>query len=230
MAAAGLLQERTVTVNVEEKITALELEGASYLLMGNILRQMPEHTWLDALATEGVFDEIPFAQENPSVCRGAELLRSWAAEYTQEGADLVYSDCMALLIGPGKPLAAPWESVYSEANEGLIFQQETVDVRKAYRAFGLQIDKLHHEPDDHIAYELEFVATLCARAAEALAGNSGDEAKTILDAKDAFFTNHLSTWAFKWCDLMDENAKTDFYRGIALLVRGFIDESLKAIA
>lgn len=208
-------------MNAEE----LEREGAAYTLMGRILRQMPEHAWLDALATEGVFDEVPYAADNPCVQQGAATLRSWAAGYGATGADPVYNDCMALLIGPGKPLAAPWESVYSEKNEGLIFQQETVDVRKAYRAFGLQIDQLHHEPDDHIAYELEFVAALAMRAAEALRAGRDDEAQTFVDAKDAFVANHLQTWAFTWCGLVDEHAATDFYRGIALLVRGFLQES-----
>lgn len=216
-------------MNAEEQSTALELEGASYMLMAQILRQMPEHAWLDALAAEGVFDEIPYGQDNARVQQGAELLRSWAADYTEGDADRVYSDCMALLIGPGKPLAAPWESVYSEQNEGLIFQQETADVRKAYRAFGLQIDRLHHEPDDHIAYELEFVATLLNRAAQAAREGRDDEAQTLLAARDAFLTDHLQTWAFKWCDLMDEHAATDFYRGVSLLVRGFVQESLAAV-
>lgn len=215
-------------MNVDEKRTALELEGASYMLMANILRQMPEHAWLSSLAAENVFEEIPFAQDNASVKKGAETLCVWTAAYDEPAFDKVYSDCMALLIGPGKPLAAPWESVYSETNEGLIFQQETVDVRKAYRAFGLQIDKLHHEPDDHVAYELEFVATLCNRAAEALGEGRDEDAQGVSAAKDAFLKDHLGTWVFKWCDLMDEHAATDFYRGIALLVRGFVEESLAA--
>lgn len=213
-------------MNAEEKSAELDLEGASYTLVGRILRQMPEHAWLDALAVQGVFDEIPYAQGNPSVQKGADALRTWASGYTEGTADEVYSDCMALLIGPGKPLAAPWESVYSEANEGLVFQQETLDVRRAYRAFGLQVDQLHHEPDDHMAYELEFVATLDARAAEALRAGRDAEAQALIDAKNAFLTDHLQTWAFKWCDLMDEHAATGFYRGIALLVRGFLQESI----
>lgn len=213
-------------MNVEEHSAELDLEAASYLLMSRILRQMPEHSWLDALATQGVFDEIPYGQSNPSVQQGANALRAWADSYTEAAADAVYNDCMALLIGPGKPLAAPWESVYSEANEGLIFQQETLDVRRAYRAFGLQVDQLHHEPDDHIAYELEFVATLASRAAEALRAGREGEAQALLDAKNAFLVDHLQAWAFKWCDLMDEHASTEFYRGIAGLVRGFLQESL----
>ena len=73
------------------------------------------------------------------------------------------------------------------------------------------------------------MATLLNRAAQAVREGRDDEAQTLLAARDAFLTDHLQTWAFKWCDLMDEHAATDFYRGVSLLVRGFVQESLAAV-
>lgn len=217
-------------MSVEERSAVLEAESAAFLLMSSILRKMPEHEWLCALAAEGVFDEVPYAQGNEFVRRGSDALCVWAAGYDESSFDQVYNDCMVLLIGPGKPLAAPWESVYSEKNEGLIFQQETLDVRRAYRDFDLQIDQLHREPDDHIAYELEFVARLCSRAADALIDGRNEEVGRLLEAKDSFMNDHLATWVFRWCDLMEEHASTDFYRGVAFLTRGFMQESLETAA
>ena len=52
-----------------------------------------------------------------------------------------------------------WESVCRHKDEALVFQKETLEVRAAYRELGLQVEKLHHEPDDHIGY-----AALCSRA------------------------------------------------------------------
>ena len=215
-------------VNADERIIELEAQGASFLLLSSVLRDMPKNEWLASLAAEGVFDEIPYAADNESVARGAKLLQSWAETYDEECFDDVYADCMRLLVGPGMPKAAPWESVYSERNEGLIFQQETVDVRKAYRAFGLQVDKLHQEPDDHIAYEMEFVAKLCERELAALDVGDEAEASRLRAGRESFLREHLATWAFRWCDLVDENAATDFYRGLSLLARGFMSASLEA--
>ena len=85
---------------------------------------------------------------------------------------------MALFVGPGTPLAPPWESVCRHKDEALVFQKETLEVRAAYQELGLQVEKLHHEPDDHIAYELEFFAAAVWQAAEAAkAGGAGRAAK-----------------------------------------------------
>ena len=210
---------------VDSKSEKLESMGAAFLLMSSILRKMPEHAWVHVLAEENVFSEIPFAQDNASAKKGSELLRSWAAAYREEEIDSIYADCMHLLIGPGKPAAPPWESVYSEANEGLIFQQETLDVRKAYRDFGLQVDQLHHEPDDHIAYEMEFVSLLCEKSAELLKSGRDDEAQEAESALQSFLSEHLLKWGFQWCDLVDGKASTDFYRGVSLITRGFLQEA-----
>ena len=50
----------------------------------------------------------------------------------------------------------------------MIFQEQTLHVRQWYSRFGLQVVKLHKEPDDHIGLELEFVAHLANLALQAI--------------------------------------------------------------
>ena len=88
--------------------------------------------------------------------RGGRLSRRGLPRATKRRLEAARSDYMALFVGPGTPLAPPWESVCRHKDEALVFQKETLEVRAAYRELGLQVEKLHHEPDDHIAYELEF--------------------------------------------------------------------------
>ena len=45
-----------------------------------------------------------------------------------------------------------------------------------------------------------------------------------MEAQRDFFKNHLGAWALKWCDLVKENARTDFYKGLAYLTRGALSE------
>ncbi|HZY41749.1 MAG TPA: hypothetical protein VFF59_07085, partial [Anaerolineae bacterium] len=43
-------------------------------------------------------------------------------------------------------------------------------------------------------------------------------------AQRGFLAEHLLKWAPIWCHLVLEHARTEFYRGIALLVRGLLAE------
>lgn len=195
-------------------------------LFGRILFEYPEETWFDTLATEGVFEEIPFAEEQPDVQAGMALLQEWAERnkdgLSDEEFGLVRDDYTRLLVGPGKVLAPPWESVYLK-KERIIFQEETLLVREWYRRFGLESVKLHHEPDDHIGLELAFVANLAGKAFAAFEEGS-DEFTSLLEAQQQFLTEHTFVWASSWVDLMIENTKTDFFNGLALTVKGVLKE------
>lgn len=96
---------------------------------------------------------------------------------------------------------------------------------KWYRRFGLQSDRLYQEPDDHIGLELEFVAHLAKQALRALEQNDQAKFDAAIDAQKKFITEHLGRWALGWCAQVQAQAKTDFYRGIAMLTRGAVTEA-----
>lgn len=206
-------------------IDSLERQAAAFSLVSTVLRVSPEREWLESIVANEVFEELPYASTQQACLQGQSMLKSWTEHYSEHSLDECYSDHMNLFIGPGKSLAPPWESTYAVNGEGLLFQKETLEVRKWYRAFGLQIDNLYHEPDDHIAYELEFVATLAGQAAEALRTVDTSKGNQLIQAQKEFLETHLLIWAFEWCELMIQKAQTDFYRGIAYLVKGFLSQA-----
>ena len=65
-------------------------------------------------------------------------------------------------------------------------------------------------------------AQQAADAAEA--GGAGRAAKAQAVLRD-FLERHLAQWGFTWADLVLEHAKTDFYRGAALMVKGCLQEA-----
>lgn len=208
-----------------ETATSEELreEAAAWRLVANLLRVMPDKEWLAGFAGAGIFEEpCPFAPEQPAVAEGMAQLAGWCAAFGEDSFDDAYNDYMNLFVGPFKPKASPWESVWSPEHEGLVFQEETLEARKAYLTFGLEIDNLHHDPDDHICYETEFMAVLCEKAADALDAGDSAEKDRCMVAKASFMRQHLSTWGPQWADKVCENGNTALFRGVALLVKGFI--------
>jgi TorA maturation chaperone TorD len=121
-------------------------------------------------------------------------------EFGPVDVEAIGQDYLRLFVGLGTPLAPPWESAWA-SDARLLFQRETLDVRYWYRSAGLEIAALHHEPDDHIGLELEYVGLMLERAdAESAA---------------AFTRAHPLAWAKRWCQAVRENANDRFYPALA---------------
>jgi TorA maturation chaperone TorD len=192
-------------------------------LLGRIVYNYPENEeriWLESLIAEDVFSEAPFAGEKEETKSGLELFRKWGENgLTNEAFERLQADYTRLFIGPDKVIAAPWESVYLD-EERLTFQEQTLDVRYWYRRFGLEADRIHREPDDHIGLELMFLARLATLGIQALDQQGNARFDELLDAQREFLKKHLGAWALTWCGLVEKNARTDFYKGLSHLTRG----------
>jgi putative dimethyl sulfoxide reductase chaperone len=183
-----------------------------------------ERTWLQSLIDEDVFAEAPFAAETEEAQTGLRLLQEWGKNgLSDESFENLQADYTRLFIGPGKVIAAPWESVYT-GKERLTFQEQTLDVRYWYRRFGLEADKIHREPDDHIGLELLFLSHMATKGIQALKTKDDPHFEELLSAQKEFLQKHLGAWALTWCGLVEKNARTDFYKGLASLLRGALSE------
>ena len=200
-------------------------------LLGKAFYDYPEKAWLQSLIESDVFSEAPFAGEDADVVAALGELEAWskenAAGLSNETFDAMRIDYTRLFIGPGTVLTPPWESVFF-SEERLTFQESTLHVREWYRRFGLEIKKLHNEPDDHIGLELEFLAHLAKLGVAATQGTD-QPPQELLDAQRAFLTEHVMKWAPVWCGQVREQAKTNFYRGIALMTRGVLRHTAQVL-
>jgi putative dimethyl sulfoxide reductase chaperone len=195
-------------------------------LLGKILYKDPDQAWYKTLLDEDVFSEVPFGGSQPDTVKGLKKIQEWKEKnhgLTEKSFEAIKSDHLYLFIGVGKVLAPVWESVYFNPAR-LIFQEETFKVRNWYGRYKLQVKNKNKEPDDHIGLEFLFIAHLAKQGLEALEKKEHAEAEALFQAQKDFLSEHLLKWGAVWCDLVDEHAKTDFYRGISLIVRGSLAE------
>lgn len=210
------------------------LTGESLLfgMLGKLLYTYPAKDWIELLRSEEIFNEAPFAQDHPKVAQGLKLLQSWSLDSIQRLPEQVRreveQDYLELFMGMGRIVAPPWESVYLTPDR-LVFQEPTNQVRLFYRRFGLEIERLGKEPDDHIGTELAFFGHLASLAAQAISQENQLGFQEILSAQQGFLNDHLQKWVPKWCTDVLDNATTDFYRGIALIISGALDEAAALI-
>lgn len=196
-------------------------------LLGKIIYTEPEQTWLEPIFAEDIFSETPLGADEAETVRGLELINAWVKANPLNAAvmDDLKADYTALFLGPGKMLAPLWESVYF-SEERLVFQERTLEVRQWYRRFGLESEHLYREPDDHIGLELFFMTRLAGLALQAVEEQDEAAFKTALEAQKEFYRSHLLQWGPTWANLVVDNARTDFYKGLGHLTLG----SLQAVA
>lgn len=196
-------------------------------MLGRLLYEPLNQEWLSSMITEEVFEDVPFGADQKITQEGLQVLNQWTQDHQQglddAGFDDLRADYMRLFIGVGKVLAPLWESVHF-SQQRLVFQEITLDVRNWYRRFGLEPENLHKEPDDHIGLELIFAAQLSRHALQALEDQKPDLFQRYLEAHNEFLNQHLLRWAPYWASLVEEHARTDFYRGLALLTKGALLE------
>jgi putative dimethyl sulfoxide reductase chaperone len=212
-----------------------QFEGQTVVsgLLAKALYGPPDRDWLNALIDDGVLTSVPLGLGMPEMMSAIECLARWLSGVqrglTDEAFDALCDDYTRLFVGPGRLLAAPWESVHTNKDRA-IFQMETLSVKNWYQRFELALASEYNEPADHIGLEFAFLADLSARTVEATEIRDGREVKRLVDAQRGFIGQHLLRWVPLWADDVDENARTDFYRGLAWLARGVVREAASFLA
>lgn len=155
-------------------------------------------------------------------------------------------DALRLFGALGRPLAEPHESVWL-SREHLLFEEQTLQVRACYRRYGLGLVAQGREPDDHIGFELLFLAELLGLLAEAwedASTDSGEELTellthrarlewveggvavvdcgTILADLRGFYREHFVQFAPQVCQRLEKHASARIFRALPALTRGFM--------
>lgn len=200
------------------------LRGLTYRFLALLYLHEPDAAWLAGLAREGLFSDFPYPAQDERTVKGLALLADACGRLTfgdpQAAGAAFRADYDRLFVGPDHLPAPPWESVY-RGEERLVFDWPTLEVRETYRRMGLATEK-GEEPDDHIGLELLFMAILSERAAQ------GDDNAAMI--RQEFMQEHLLRWAPRFCDHVREYARSDLYRGLALLTSGVLAQECDMLA
>lgn len=206
----------------------LDAAAAGWTVLSTAFGRQPEQPFVAALRDPRQLSQWPY--DDPDSMAGRVLLqesgRAAADGDPREGLRAIQDDHRRLFVGPRPLLAAPWESVY-RSREGLVFDAHTLQVRQAYRRFGLQSAMLHREPDDHLALEASFLAALSLQALDALEQEREAEVDRLLAGITDFAHDHLSQWVPDLLDRVEAHARTDYHLGIAALTRGALRQLMR---
>jgi DMSO reductase family type II enzyme chaperone len=159
---------------------------------------------VDAQALGPIAEELIGSLEIPED-QAEQALRTLEIEYNR------------LFVGPGRPQAPPYESVYRDSR-GLVMGPAAREVERRYAEAGLALAPDHHDLPDHVATELGFMACLAMQEAEA----QGEDALAWLDRERTFLRDHLTVWLPRFCQRVREASQHPFYAALAELTMTFV--------
>lgn len=157
-----------------------------YALVHRAFASEPDAALLAVVLDEHARDECSLLDDADGA--GLSLWRALADEAACDEDGRLRSEYTRLFLGPEKLPAPPWESVYVNG-EPLLFQESTLAVRDAYRRAGYLAAGYPREADDHVAIELDFMATLASKSCEAAVLD-----REALAVQLAFLEEHLLVW------------------------------------
>lgn len=166
----------------------------------DLLNALNSEEMLKGLQDLGVEMEKVLGDQN------SDLLGDLAEEYA------------ALFIVPGG--ISPHESVRLH---GMLNQKPSWDVEKFYQKCGLVIKDDCHILPDHIGMELEFMAYLAGKEADATQSGKETESAQWAGLQEEFFRNHIAPWTFDFLRDMKRLAYHPFYHGVASLALRFLE-------
>lgn len=218
--------------DIEDKIDlALRAEERSkiYLLLSMLYYERPSGEFIKKLRSRDFIENLRVA-----LSQGAERLTNALQEIEAflvsraAASEVMLIEELAvdftrlfrgLKRGYGPP--PPFESVYR--GEGRIMGEWTSEVVKKYAKADFSIPDEAGVPPDYIGLELRFMAVLCQAEAGAWMKGESEMAAEFIEEEQRFLNEHPRVWMYDFCESMDKEARTGFYKGLAGLTRWFLD-------
>ncbi len=115
--------------------------------------------------------------------------------------------------------ASPEESVWLD-EDSLICQDSMFQVRCWFERYQLRIANWRIRPDDHLVYQLQFIAHLL----------SLDDDLATLEAAARFMDEHLLRWLGTFGQRVSQRCDTPFFAGVAALTAAYCEELRELLA
>jgi len=155
---------------------------------------------------------------HPLLAQGwEELERFLVATSSEQLAVTVADEYTRLFVGPYGVEINPYESFYLTGN---LLDRPLAELRTFLKAVGIEKEAGYPEPEDFLAFELEVMRWLISKQ---IAATEPDEGQRWLRLQLDFLKEHLLVWAPACAEEIEKAKNADFYRGGAMILRGFME-------
>lgn len=125
--------------------------------------------------------------------------------------------------------ASPFES-YWVSDEHLVCQEAMFDMRELYAADGLAVPDWRMRPDDHLVFQLQFVARRLGRIASLSDADFTRLADDLWRSLATLLDHHLLRWLPEFANRVSMRCDTEFYAALFLLTHLWCEQLRDLIA
>lgn len=176
-----------------------------------------------------LLEEAPFSDVSKETAHElSNLLGSITADHKKEFFAEVHRDYSYLFYMVGVSHTSPFESVY-RTDDRTMFGPTTLEVREAYRVYGVEVAGGGGQPDDHFGLELAYLAELFLQAGQALESGENNRVEQIIESVKNFLSAHLLVFAPVYLKNVQTRAQSAFYRISAKLMLEVIQHMAQVV-
>lgn len=209
-------------------IDFLENYQVLFSYLSEVFLNEPDEDFIHQMIAQKLYFTFPVESEDAGLQEALNLLRNFSIQWEKIQIHALRDEYFRLFHGTEKMLVPPYESVYL-SREHLMFEKETLQVRNFYSAYGLRIDKLNIIPDDHIGYQLLFIAYLVKLAVDAIQTDNEKDFEKIKSDILSFLSDHPLKWIDSFTELLNKHAPGFYFRGNGMLLKFLIYNAQKEL-
>lgn len=199
----------------------LELRVFAYDILRRTFLEEPSVELIEQFQN-GVVDHFPFKEEQSLLKEGTMLVHQYFDTFNIDSDfEALHWDYTRMFIGPYELPAPLWESSYVN-KDGLLFQEETLRVRRLFLENSFEPLQLGREADDHLGLELDYMYHLSHIAKDLAREGNVQQLNKILADQRYFLNEHLLNWTPMFRKNVVKHADTDFYKGMTNILVGFL--------
>lgn len=170
---------------------------------------------------------------NEALDRGYNLLRRYFKFSAGDRRSQLAVEYARIFLAAGvfsqeRRSAVPYESVFT-SEEHVMMGGTRDDLIDWFIQDGFKVNPDLHEPEDHISFELEYLAHMNAKAAALIRDGRNLDAIKNVKRQRRFIEQHLLNWIGQLQEAAEEYAKTTFYTGMLKVCQGALEQACDAL-
>ncbi len=218
-----------VALNPQELASSARARAAFYSFLSVHFTTLPDAAFVErmrdgdvTLMLEALVND---AATDADIVTGASLMRAYLNQTRSEDLSKLTENLgvdrtrLYRGVSPTYGPPPPYEMVWSKTWQDIRLLEA---LARIYHEAGMTPSPEMHERLDYVGVELDFMRELALREAAAWESNTPATVSELLEAQHAFMMEHLGEWPSVFVEKALEWAKTDFYKGHLLMLRGFI--------